>query len=195
MDPPPAEQCQHAQPLEGAQFADQRGQVGRGRRRRGGGQLVTVTGLFFEEGAVVRVDGVSRATTRLSETQLTYVSPAHAVGDAQITVVNPGMVTVSNSYTQSYVADPPAQITSVSPASASACGGGGRLYTVNGANFRTGYRVYIAGAFEVTTVQPVSQSQFAFYLDDCALAAGSYDLLVSTPDGQYSNPSAFTLTP
>ncbi len=53
-----------------------------------GGDSVTIQGLGFDAGAIVRVDGVDAAATWVDSTQITVVAPPHAAGNATVEVVN-----------------------------------------------------------------------------------------------------------
>jgi kumamolisin len=72
-----------------------------------GGTAVTLFGCGFVNGSTVKIDGSIPATNVqfVSSTTLTATMPAHALGSASITVVNPGPVT-SNTRPFTYVSIP-----------------------------------------------------------------------------------------
>jgi len=103
------------------------------------GFTMTLSGVNFTNGSVVRWNGSDRTTTFVSSASLRALIPASdlaTAGTASVTVFNPGQGGVSNalSFTINNLAP---TITSLSPGSAIA-GGPGFTLTVNGANFGFG---------------------------------------------------------
>lgn len=53
-----------------------------------GGTTVTITGTNFTPTSVVKVDGTTVSSTYVSATSMTFVTPAHAIGSASVTVTS-----------------------------------------------------------------------------------------------------------
>lgn len=75
-----------------------------------GGETVSVRGENFDEGAVVSVDGTAVTTTWVSETKLSFLTPAHAEGSADITVTNKDSLTDTLAGGLYYLADTDAPV-------------------------------------------------------------------------------------
>jgi alpha-tubulin suppressor-like RCC1 family protein len=60
-----------------------------------GGQTITLTGNYFEEGMALTVDGSAVAVTRISTTSATFTSPAKSVGTYNVVLTNPAGTTAS----------------------------------------------------------------------------------------------------
>ncbi|MCX6054384.1 MAG: sortase [Chloroflexi bacterium] len=65
-----------------------------------GGTLVTLTGTGFQSDSVVKFDGIAPSCTRLSETQITCTTAAHAIGPVNIGLTTSfDAITLANGYT------------------------------------------------------------------------------------------------
>jgi heme/copper-type cytochrome/quinol oxidase subunit 2 len=144
-----------------------------------GGATITVNGSNFNSGLTAKVDGTAVTTSFVSGSQFTFVAPAHAAGQATITVTNPDSQQATTSLT--YVAPQPPTITSLSPSTVSTAGG--VAVTISGSNFVSGATVKVDGAS--ASVTSVSSSQIVFTAP--AHSAGSATITVTNPDGQSAN--------
>jgi hypothetical protein len=118
-----------------------------------GGTSVTINGSNFESGATVSFGSAQATSVQfVNSTQLQAVTPAGAVGSANIVVTNPnaGSASLANAFT--YNAGP--AVTSVSPASGPAAGG--TTVTISGSGFVNGDGVAfgVTPAASVTVVSP-----------------------------------------
>lgn len=149
-----------------------------------GGTEVTITGTDLAGATEVVVDGEPVAFTQAGETELTFETPAHAPGAAQVVVIADGGTT--NALPFEYVA-PPA-ITTLAPAAGPAVGG--TLVTVSGSDLDDATGVTLDGA-EVPFTQ-VSDVEVTFVTP--AHAPGAVDVVVETVGGT-SAPLGFTYVP
>jgi hypothetical protein len=151
-----------------------------------GGTTVTITGSGFT-GATAVDFGSTPATgfTVNSSTQINAISPAHAAGEASVTVVGPGGT--SNGETFAYFAVPTIATTNgLDPTSGPVAGG--TTVTITGTNFGAGSTVDF-GTTPATGVTVVSPTQIT--ATDPAGTAGATNVTVTTPDGT-SNPVTYT---
>jgi IPT/TIG domain-containing protein len=71
-----------------------------------GGTVVTITGTGFREGATVTFGGTPAVGVRvISSTSMTAITPAHAAGDVDVVVVNPGGRTSTSIVRYRYITD------------------------------------------------------------------------------------------
>jgi IPT/TIG domain-containing protein len=71
-----------------------------------GGTVVTITGTGFREGAIVTFGGTPAVGLRvISGTSMTAITPAHAAGDVDVVVVNPGGWTSTSIVRYRYTTD------------------------------------------------------------------------------------------
>jgi streptogramin lyase len=90
-----------------------------------GRETVTVNGTDLQAASRIAVDGVSATIKGCTATSCTFVTPAHAVGTAQVVVTtSAGASATGPGSTFTYEAATVPTITSVSPASGSTVGGG-----------------------------------------------------------------------
>jgi hypothetical protein len=66
-----------------------------------GNQIVTVTGTSFKSNVKVFVGDVECVVTRISETKLTFITPAKSVGAYDLVIYNPAIATTSTAITSS----------------------------------------------------------------------------------------------
>jgi hypothetical protein len=159
------------------------------------GFTLTVTGSNFVSASVVRVNGASRTTTFVSNTQLTATIPASDIastGSLAIGVINPdGSTTGTLSLA---VNNPPPSLASISPTSATA-GSPGFTLTVTGSNFVSASVVRVNGASRTTTFVSATQLTAAIPASDIASAGTlSVTVFTPTPGGGTSTALAFTVT-
>jgi hypothetical protein len=161
---------------------------------------VTVTGSNFVTTSVVRWNGVDRATTYSSPTQLTatiLASDIAAVGSAQVTVYTPtpgGGTSNAQTFTITAPNNPVPETSSVTPSTAIA-GGAGFTVTVTGSGFVSSSVVRWNGADRATTYGSATQLTATILASDIA-TAGSAQVTVYTPapGGGTSNAQTFTIT-
>jgi hypothetical protein len=165
-----------------------------------GAFTLTVTGTNFIPSSSVLFNGIARATTFVSATQLTaaiLASDVASVGTPAVIVSNPtpggGQ---SNAVNFSVVAgsNPVPAITNISPANASA-GSGAFTLTVNGTNFVSSSSVLFNGAARTTTFVSATQLTAAILATDIT-STGTPPVVVTnpTPGGGQSNSVTFTIT-
>jgi alpha-D-ribose 1-methylphosphonate 5-triphosphate synthase subunit PhnH len=155
---------------------------------------LTVLGSGFQSGAAVLWSGAALNTTFVSASQLTAAAPASLITQAatiQIAVRNPDNQ-VSNESAFPVSQAPRPTISSVNPASVTA-GLASQVFTVNGANFRSGAVVSWGGTQLATTF--VSAAQVTALATGPLLATpASVALTLRNPDGQTSDAFAVNVT-
>jgi hypothetical protein len=161
-----------------------------------GGTMVTINGSNFVSGATVSFGSTAAATTFVSSTQLTVVTPsASAAGPVSVRVQNPdgqfATLAIGFTYTQSSL--PPPQFAAVNPVSPNTGStAGGTMVTINGSNFVSGATVMFGSASASTTFNSSSQLSA---VTPPASAAGPVNVRVQNPDGQFATLSGgFTYT-
>lgn len=108
-----------------------------------GGQMITVTGTLFEPGAVARLGGtLCTTTTFVSATQLTCLTPAHALGAVTVQVTN--LDGQSGSLASGYTFAAPPNTTSSNLAFGPLAGG--QTITVTGTGFQPGVTASVGGS-------------------------------------------------
>jgi hypothetical protein len=165
----------------------------------GPGFTLTVDGSNFVAGSVVRWNGVNRATTLISASQLTATIPAEdiaATGTAQVTVFNPppgGGLSNARTFT---IADAPFPVpvtSGVSPTSAVA-GSVAFTLTVNGSNFVASSVVRWNGANRTTTFVSATQLMAAIPATDVAVSGNALvTVFTPVPGGGTSNSQTFAI--
>jgi hypothetical protein len=139
---------------------------------------VTVTGSHLLGATAVRFGGVPVLSyTLIDDSHLAAVSPTHAAGVVDVTIVTDGgssATSSADSYT--YVAAP--VVTGVSPKSGPTAGGAS--FTVLGSGFRPGAAVKV-GSVSATAVRIVSATKLTARTP--AHVAGGADVTVTTPGG------------
>ncbi|MSU59683.1 MAG: hypothetical protein EXS35_16210, partial [Pedosphaera sp.] len=152
-----------------------------------GGTLVTITGSNFVSGLNVLFGASNAASVNFSNsTLITAISPAHAAGVVDVTVVNPD--SQSAVATNAFTFVPPPTITSITPASCP--DSGGAFVTITGSNFVSGLSV-LFGASNATTVNFSNATLVTVFAP--AHPPATVHLTVVNPDGQSAVASnAFT---
>ena len=152
-----------------------------------GGTKVTVTGTgFFPGDTTVNIDGISRTATVISDSSLTFITPAHAAGQVGVTVTNSvGTSTPAQPFTYG---PPTIAISGLSPASGSVAGG--TTVTVTGTGFVPGATtVNIDGISRTATVTGTTSLTF---VTPVHAVAGPVDVTVQTAAGLSSPAQTFT---
>lgn len=162
----------------------------------GTGFTLTVTGTNFVNGALVRWNGSNRATTFVSNTQLTATITAAdiaTVGAAAVTVSNPAPGDGTSNTLTFTINNPAPTLTSLNPNSALALGGAFTL-TLTGTNFVAGSVVRWNGADRQTTFVSSTQLTAAIPASDIA-TAGTANVTVfnPAPGGGLSNAQGFAI--
>ncbi|MES1241844.1 MAG: IPT/TIG domain-containing protein [Acidobacteriota bacterium] len=149
-----------------------------------GGTDVTINGQNFVAGARARFGGVDATqTTFLGSTQLRATTPATATaGFVNVKVTNPDGQAGSLSGAFEYRLPPAPVPTSLSPVAGPL--GGGTQVTINGQNFVNG-AVARFGGIDAPTIF-LSSSQLRATTPAMA-AAGSVNVRVTNPDGQFGS--------
>jgi hypothetical protein len=150
-----------------------------------GGQTVTLTGTGFRAGMQVSFGGVPATGLNIvSATQATVVTPAHAAGDVNVSVMTPGgSDTLTDGYTYVVAPTVTAMTPDVGPAS------GGTSVTLTGTGFRSEMQVTFGGLLATDVVVGSSTSLTAL---TPAHVAGDVDVSVSTPGGSDTIADGFT---
>jgi IPT/TIG domain-containing protein len=157
----------------------------------GGGNIVTITGTNFANGATVKFGSTSALGVSVNgTTSITATAPAHAAGSVTVTVTNPD----GQSGTTNYVyADPTLSITAVSPNTGSTTGG--TAVTITGSNFQSGATVTF-GALPATEVAFVNSTTLTAKTPMGPVTQQlSVDVTVKNPDAKSATSTgAFTYT-
>lgn len=160
----------------------------------GGGPItLTATGSSFMSGSVIQVNGASRSTTFISNTQLSTTLTAAdlaAAGYLSITVSTQGGGTSSS---VTFIVNNPVPSASVlSPASVVA-GSSGFTLTVGGSNFVPGSMVQINGANRPTSYGSATQLTASISASDISVA-GYLAITVFNPSPGGGTSTGLTLT-
>ena len=166
------------------------------------GFTLTVDGSNFINGSSVRWNGVDRATSYVSATQLTAAIPAAdvaAAGTAQVTVFNPlpgggSSAPLTFTINAAPANNPVATLTAINPTTTLA-GSTGFTLTVDGSNFINGSSVRWNGVDRATSYVSATQLTAAIPAADVA-AVGTAQVTVFNPlpGGGLSAPQTFTIT-
>jgi hypothetical protein len=157
-----------------------------------GGNLVSITGANFANGATVKFDASNGIGTIVnSSTSITVTAPAHAAGTVTVTVTNPDNQSATTTYT--YVT-PTLSVSSVSPNTGTTAGG--TAVTISGANFQSGATVTF-GALNATNVNVVNATTITATTPlGPANQQLAVDVVVKNPDGKSATlTGGFTYAP
>jgi hypothetical protein len=156
---------------------------------------LTVNGLNFVSGSTVQWNNSARSTTYVSGTQLTAAIPAGdlvAVGNAQVSVVNPAPGGGTSSAITFTIQNAIPVVSSLSPSSAVA-GGPAFDLAVNGSGFVSGATVQWNGASRPTAFVSSGSLKAAIAVADVA-AAGTAQVNVVNPPPGGGTSAALTFT-
>ncbi|WP_396290266.1 choice-of-anchor G family protein [Curtobacterium sp. KT1] len=158
-----------------------------------GGTVVTVTGTGFTDDATVSVDGsdpIEADSVSDDGTELTFTTPAHAVGTVDVTVTTPAGTSdpLDFTYTDDAVAVP--TITTLDPDNGPVAGG--TVVTVTGTGFTDDATVSVDGSDPIEA-DSVSDDGTELTFTTPAHDVGTVDVTVTTPAGT-SDPLDFTYT-
>jgi hypothetical protein len=146
-----------------------------------GGTSVTITGSGFTGATAVAFGGVAATKVVVSDTKVTAVSPAHAVGTTNVRVTGPAgqsAVVTADQFTYAMGPSVPS-VSSVSPSGGTSAGG--TTVTVRGSGF-TGVTGVAFGGVAASNVVLVSDSQLTAVSP--AHGAATTNVRVTTPAGQ-----------
>ncbi|KQZ08882.1 hypothetical protein ASD23_11075 [Agromyces sp. Root1464] len=149
-----------------------------------GGTIVSITGTGLADATGVTIDGGSVTFTQVSDTEITFTTPAHAVGPVDVVVTTPGGVSGALPFT--YVPAP--VLVSLAPDEGPAAGG--TPVTITGTALGEATGVTVDGVTVPFT--QVNDTEITF--TSPAHAAGAVDVVVTTPGGP-SNALPFTYLP
>lgn len=139
-----------------------------------GGTALTINGSGFSTGDTVKIGGTScNSVVRVSSSQITCVTPAHAAGTYDVVVA--GTETLINAFT--YLAAP--TLTSVSPSVG--LNSVGTPIEIIGTQFRTGVTVTLGGS-ACQNIQLVTEN--VLQCTTPVLPTGTVSLTVRNSDGQ-----------
>jgi hypothetical protein len=165
--------------------------------------LMTVNGIGFVPGSVVRWNGTDRATTFVSDTELQATIPDTDIafaGTAAVTVFTPapgGGISNSQTFTIDSVVvnNPVPNLSAIAPANVTE-GSPGFTLTVTGTDFVAGAIVRWNGSDRITTYISSTELQAAIDAADVA-SAGNADVSVfnPAPGGGLSNIQTLTIDP
>lgn len=151
-----------------------------------GGTTVTIAGSNFAGATSVTFDGTAATITSASASQIAVTSPVHtAAGAVNVVVTTPGGATTSVAgFT--YVAPP--TLASIAPVTGSI--NGGTLVTLTGTGFVPGNTTVTFGG--VTATNGINILTTSWSVLAPAHAAGTVDVVVTTPAGSATLTNAYT---
>jgi hypothetical protein len=148
-----------------------------------GGTQVLVTGSNFVSGAKVEIGGVASAVEVVSETELTAVTPAHAVGAEEVVVMTAGGESTGG---PSYNYVPPPTVSSINPSSGPS--EGGTQVVVRGTGFTPDTKLEIGAA--AGAVEVISETELTAVTP--ASGAGAQEVIASNGNGVSSGGPTYT---
>jgi len=154
-----------------------------------GGTTVTISGTGFAAGATASFGGTAATNVNvLGSTTITAVTPAHASGQVNVVVTNPGGQSATKPNGYSYAATAAPTVSGVNPASGPTAGG--TSTTISGTGFAAGATVTFGGS---TATGVVVTNSTTITATTPAHAAGTVDVVVTNSNGQSgTKTSAFT---
>ena len=158
-----------------------------------GGVTVVITGTNFTGTACpagVTFGGTAATSCHVdSDTQITAVTPPHAVGNVNVVVTNDGASTDNGTADDfTYVANAIPSVTGLSPSTGSTLGG--VTITVNGTNFLGATQVNFGG----TMLVPFNVNNTTLQVLNPAHGPGVVDVFVTTPGGTSANTGSDNFT-
>ncbi|WP_191330423.1 IPT/TIG domain-containing protein [Frigoribacterium sp. ACAM 257] len=157
----------------------------------GGGTTVTVAGSGFLDGSTVSVDGSAPITPdsiAADGTSLTFTTPAHALGDAPVTVTTRGGTSAPQTFTYQPAPVGAPVLTGITPDQGPA--GGGTAVTITGTNFTAGSTVSVDGSAGIVPTT-IADDGTSLTFDTPAHVAGPVPVTVTNGTGT-SAPQTFT---
>jgi hypothetical protein len=157
-----------------------------------GGTPVTITGTGFSGATAVSFGGTAATSFTVdSDTSISAVTPAHALGPVTVSVTTPaGTSTVPGLFSYLPIAPPPPVVVLVAPLTGPVTGG--TAVTITG----TGFTGATAVAFDGTAAASFTvDSDTSISAETPAHAAGLVAVSVTTPQGTSSVPGLFTYSP
>ncbi len=144
-----------------------------------GGTWVTLQGTGFMAGAAVDFGGAAAPEVNVaSPTSLTALTPAHAAGVVDVTLINPDAQSATFASSFTYTLAPAPVVLSIEPASGPTAGG--TTVTVSGESFAVGATLTVGGVVLNTVIASTTSLTATMPPHD----AGAVDLVVTNPDGQ-----------
>jgi uncharacterized protein DUF6519/IPT/TIG domain-containing protein len=159
-----------------------------------GGTLVTIAGSGFTGASEVLFGGnAGLGLTVTSDTSLTVFTPPGPAGEVQVTVITP-QGNANNSEQQfTYAADPPAQVTGVSPASGGLAGG--TIVTVSGSAFTGATAVDFGAGNPGTGLSVLSDTELTVVSPPAPSGSGgTVQVTLTTPAGPSTGGSGDAFT-
>jgi hypothetical protein len=149
----------------------------------GGGGTFTITGTNFST-PTVTIGGNAATVNSWTTTSIVFVLPAHAAGAVDVVVRNADLQSATLSSGFTYVSPP--TISTVTPSAGPA--NVGTSVTIAGTNLVAGTTVKFGGV-SATSVNPLGTTLTCV---TPALAAGTVDVLVTTPGGSVTKTAAYS---
>lgn len=151
-----------------------------------GGTSVTITGVSFTGATGVTFGGTPAVFSFINDTTITATTPAHAAGTVDVFVTTP-LGTSANTTADNFTYQDLA-VTSISPTSGPIAGG--TVVTITGTGFTGATSVTFGGTPAVFTFVNAT----TITATSPAHAAGTVDVLVTTPAGTSANTTADNFT-
>ena len=155
---------------------------------------LTVNGVGFVTGATVNFNGAPKATTFVSNTQITaaiLASDIATAGTANVTVINPAP-TPGPSGTQVFTISPNSPVPTISSLGPThAPGGAAFTLTINGTNFVAKSVVNFNGKAEATTFISATQISAAVPPSDVTTAGNVNVTVTNPPPGGGTSPAFY----
>ncbi len=157
-----------------------------------GGTPVTIRGAGFTAGASVEIGGVAASSVEvLSETELTAVTPPHALGAAAVVVADANRSSTGGptyTYVPSSPPPPLPTVTSIDPESGSSAGG--TPVTITGSGFIAGATTVEIGGVAASSVEVLSETELTAVTP--ANAPGAAEVAVADANGASTGGPAYT---
>jgi hypothetical protein len=152
-----------------------------------GGTIITVTGSGFTGATSVSVGGTAVTPTNVTDTSLTVVAPAHVAGVVDIIVTTPTGVS-ANTAADNFAYSAAPFVTAITPTGGPVTGG--TTVTITGSGLTGATAVSFGG----TSVVPVVTNDTTITAVAPAHAAGTVDVIDTTPLGVSANTTADNYT-
>lgn len=146
-----------------------------------GGTTLSISGTNIKFVQAIDIDGSACTNLTVVGENMTCRTPSHAEGDVTVTVSEPTLGSASGNFR--YVL-PPLEVSSFSPTAGPTTGGG--QFTVRGRGFSPGITVTIGGS---SCASVIFDSSTSIRCTLPALAAGSYNVVVTDADGDTVTPA------